>query len=275
MRTLKQGMNGTDVRELQEALNARAKARHEPISLDPDGDLGGDTMSAYRTIAFDLGLTNAVINSAEITIGAQRVILDPTTRTSAQLDRAKERKKHNSAAPRPELTVNVVNQSSRNNAAKPRLIVLHTTEGHDRPGVEDLRGLIALFNDRKNETSSHVGNDQEGNDSRMVPDSQKAFTQAGFNSVSLSIEQIGFARFSRDEWLRQRSRQVDNTAAWIAFWSTKHAIPIRHARVDAAGRVMQPGVIRHSELGALGGGHSDPGAGYPFEDVLERARRMQ
>lgn len=51
MRKLKQGMKGDDVRQLQEALNARAKARQQPIRLDVDGTLGADTMSAYRTIA--------------------------------------------------------------------------------------------------------------------------------------------------------------------------------------------------------------------------------
>jgi len=166
----------------------------------------------------------------------------------------------------------VRNQSSRG-GQKPKLIVIHTTEGHDRPGIADLLGLAAFFDNPKAEVSSHVANDQEGNDSRMVPDSQKAFTQAGFNSVSLSIEQIGFAKFSRDEWLKKRSKQLDNTAAWIRFWSKKHSIPIRHGQVDSAGRVVQSGTIRHSELGARGGGHHDPGADYPLDDVLERARR--
>jgi len=51
VRKLKQGITGGDVRRLQEALNARAKARQQPIRLDVDGTLGADTMSAYRTIA--------------------------------------------------------------------------------------------------------------------------------------------------------------------------------------------------------------------------------
>jgi SAM-dependent methyltransferase len=49
-----------------------------------------------------------------------------------------------------------------------------------------------------------------------------------------------------------------------------HDIPIRKARVEG-GSVQRPGVIRHSELGALGGNHADPGP-YDMHAMLSLAR---
>jgi N-acetylmuramoyl-L-alanine amidase-like protein len=161
---------------------------------------------------------------------------------------------------RPEITANVVNQSSRN-GVKPRLIVLHTTEGHNRPGLADLRGLVSFFDNPANQVSSHVANDAEGNDARMVPDERKAFTQASFNSVSLSIEQIAFA--AQDSF---PEAQLRNTAQWIAHWSKKFGIPIE--------RSTQHGVCQHADLGVAGGGHRDCGPNYPLGKVLELARGM-
>ena len=132
----------------------------------------------------------------------------------------------------------MVNQSSRN-GLKPRLIVLHTTEGHNRPGLSDLRGLVSFFDNPRNQVSSHVANDAEGNDARIVPDERKAFTQAAFNSIALSIEQIGFA--SQTEFPQA---QLENTARWIAHWSRKWGIPIRHS--------TSSGVCQHRDLGCRG-----------------------
>lgn len=169
----------------------------------------------------------------------------------------------------PSLTRIVGNRSSRG-GVRPSLIVLHSTESHNRPGVSDLEGLASFF-DGPVQASSHIANDAEGNDIRMVPDEEKAWTQANYNPSSLSIEQIGFAATTRDEWYRGASRQLANSARWIAYWSLKHGIPIRRAWTVAGG-IQRSGVASHRQLGASGGGHTDPGTGYPFKYVLLLAR---
>jgi N-acetyl-anhydromuramyl-L-alanine amidase AmpD len=167
-------------------------------------------------------------------------------------------------APTPEVTRNVRNQSSRH-GAKPVLIVLHDTEGANVPGIRDLQGLGDWFDNPKAQASSHSANDAEGNDARFVPDSQKAWHVAGFNSVSLGIEQIGFA--TQKVWPKA---QLQNTAEWIAYWSHLHDIPIRRGEVSGT-RVVKPGVVMHSELGTFGGGHHDPGNNYPLALVITMA----
>ncbi|HXR30818.1 MAG TPA: peptidoglycan recognition family protein [Solirubrobacterales bacterium] len=173
-------------------------------------------------------------------------------------------------APQPEVTRNVVNQSSRD-GKRPSIIVLHTTEGHNRPGVGDLADLAAFFDRTSTQASSHIANDAEGHDCRMVPDSRKAWTQAELNSVALSIEQIGFAAQGKGDWFGDAPHQLANTARWIAWWSKKYGIPIRRGVVSGT-TVLKSGVCSHKQLGAAGGGHVDPGTAYPFEYVLDLAR---
>jgi N-acetylmuramoyl-L-alanine amidase-like protein len=169
---------------------------------------------------------------------------------------------------KPTLTSYVKSQSSRE-GGRPKLIVLHTTEGSDNPnGNADLKGIISLFNSE--EASSHVVNNVNGRDARMVKDEAKAWTQCYLNPVSLAIEQIAFSAFTMDQWF-ERPHQLANTAKWIAHWSQLHGIPIRRG-VAPAGYVLRSGVVQHKNLGTQGCGHSDCGSGYPIKYVRKLAR---
>lgn len=171
---------------------------------------------------------------------------------------------------KPDYTHLVGNHSSRG-GVNPRLITVHTTEGSNHPGITDLRGLGDLFDSPSSEASSTVANDGDGNDARFVRDEDKAWTQAADNSFCLSIEQIGFASTTREDWFHKYPHQLANTARWIAYWSEKWNIPIRRGAAPA-GTLLRSGVASHKQLGILGGGHSDPGPGYPFRYVLLMAR---
>jgi N-acetyl-anhydromuramyl-L-alanine amidase AmpD len=182
-------------------------------------------------------------------------------------------------AVRPDYVRIVGNQSSRN-GAKPRLIVLHVTTDatsdtapvvRNRPGRKDLEELGRWFDNPRSAVSSHVANDADGNDAQYVRDRRKAWTQVAFNSVSLSIEQIATTGFDRSKWMHRREPQLENTARWIAHWHRKWNIPIRKADVSGS-VVIRSGVATHEQLGRAGGGHDDPGPGYPFGHVLKLAR---
>jgi N-acetylmuramoyl-L-alanine amidase len=160
----------------------------------------------------------------------------------------------------------VCNYSSRNGAS-PKLIVIHSTEGSNIEGIGDLKGLANWFDRPSANCSSNVGVDAEGNSSRMVRDEQKAWTQAYWNPWSLSIENIGFA--SQKKWTEL---QLKENARWIAYWCDLHGIRPYKASVTKDGRIVKPGVIRHSDLGALGGGHHDPGSGFDLSHVMDMAR---
>lgn len=150
------------------------------------------------------------------------------------------------------------NFSSRGGVPIARM-VLHTSEG----GGTAL-GLRDYFNQSGVEASSHKAVDQTGDSVTMVPDSEKAWTQAAYNPGSLSIEQIGYASTTHDQWVRGHHNQLCRVARILAGWSIAHDIPLRNS--------VAHGVCQHKDLGAEGGGHSDCGPGYPMKYVLHWAR---
>jgi N-acetyl-anhydromuramyl-L-alanine amidase AmpD len=162
----------------------------------------------------------------------------------------------------------VVNQSDRD-GAKIKLLVLHSTESHNRPGNSDLAAIAAYFDQSAVQASSHVVIDADGNSARCVSDDRKAWTCAGFNSWSLNIEQIGIA--AEGDWPKP---ELDECARWLARWSIKHDVPLRRGAVSGSA-ITKSGVVTHSQLGAVGGGHSDPGSAYPVSKVIARAKEIK
>lgn len=175
---------------------------------------------------------------------------------------------------RPDVVINheVRNQSSRN-GQRIELIVVHDTESHDRPGKADLAAIAAWFDNPDAEASAHVCTDGDGHSARMVADAAKAWSCVGFNGRSLNIEQIGFATDPEASWFKRRAELLE-TARWLARWSVIHGVPLRKGKVEGSG-VVRSGVVRHSDLGIVGGGHHDPGGGYPLRFVLATARVMK
>jgi N-acetyl-anhydromuramyl-L-alanine amidase AmpD len=153
----------------------------------------------------------------------------------------------------------VRNQSAR--TGKIDLIVIHTTESHNRPGNADLAAIGAWFDNPAAQASAHVCTDADGTSARYVADGAKAWHVASFNSRALGIEQIGQA--AQGEWAKA---ELKETARWCAYWSKKHNIPLRRSNGSSSG------VTRHMDLGAAGGGHHDPGPSYPIDYVLKKAQ---
>jgi hypothetical protein len=293
-RVLQRGDEGADVALLQRDLNVWYGYWGAPPSamLDRDGDFGEKTELAFRRVRARLGLElQEKAGRVQVTprdrllvrhlgqflvaqrAGKEHEIPASIKRTPAEVARGKQahefekrlvarfkEMREQEKELRPDITSNSPNQSSRN-GMKPRIIVLHTTEGHNRAGLSDVQGLVSFFGNPNSQVSSHIVNDGEGHDARIVPDDRKAFTQKAFNSIALSIEQIGFA--SQSEF---PEAQLRNTAQWIAHWSKKFGIPITHSTTH--------GVCQHKDLGIEGGGHHDCGPNYPLGRVLAMARSM-
>lgn len=167
----------------------------------------------------------------------------------------------------PRVVVRAISPFQSERRAPIRLIVVHSTESHNRPGNADLAAIGSWFQNPAAQVSAHVCTDADGNSARYVIDSKKAWHCGGFNSASLGVEQIGTS--SGMAWTRPEIRE---TARWIALWSRKHKVPIRQGQVNQDGAVIRSGVVRHSDLGAKGGNHGDPGPNYPWRTLLGLAR---
>jgi lysozyme len=82
--------SGAAVRELQQALNRRASPRFYP-PLVVDGELGNNTRWAFNALGFAIGFTDGTLNAPDISVAAQRIMIDPDLRDDGQLARARNR----------------------------------------------------------------------------------------------------------------------------------------------------------------------------------------
>jgi N-acetyl-anhydromuramyl-L-alanine amidase AmpD len=152
-----------------------------------------------------------------------------------------------------------------------RLIVIHTTEG-----ATTIDSLGNWFANPSAKVSSHVGadNHRQGQIGEYVKRDRSAWTQGNFNSACVSCEMCtpaGAAMgWSRDYWLTKQGWMLDNTAAWIAEEAAKFGIPITKISASSA-QGSGRGVCGHVDLGSAGGGHTDPGPGFPWDYVISKA----
>lgn len=172
----------------------------------------------------------------------------------------------------------------------PRVIVIHTMEcpmedGRARSNAVWQRDTGEHGGDL---VSSHLAIDPHET-LRCVADENVAFTQATpWNDMALAIEQSGFARFV-DEWASADGRaQVERVAEACASWCKKHGIPARFVGADELSKTWTyvSGITTHFQitlasqtrimrsLGYKAGSHTDPGAAYPMEAMIARARAL-
>lgn len=130
----------------------------------------------------------------------------------------------------------VPNQSGA--TAGVRLFVVHIMDG-------TFAGTDAWFHNPKAHASSHLGTARDGRLAQWVDTSVKAWAQAAFNPVAVSIENEGH---SGDQLTGPQLEQVAQAFAWAHL--THPGIALQRT-VDPDGS----GLIAHGELGTAGGGH--------------------
>lgn len=159
----------------------------------------------------------------------------------------------------------VRNYSSRR-GVRPRLFVLHYTVSPNRPGWSDVNAITSLFDTASFQASSNYILDNEGHCAYIVRESDKAWTQAAFNPVSISVEVINTgheATYAGTAGLGKLARIVSDAAG-------RWQIPLRRGKV-AGCSVVNGGIVDHNQLGACGGGHFDI-TPYSTETVIAAAR---
>ena len=237
----------------KEALRREAMRERDKARLRKDWHAAQDAYERARRL--DLPTAQKLRNA--LSKARSRVL------RADKLHRWAERRLRRIKPLNPELTI-IGNHSSRG-GVRPRIIVLHITVSHNRPGLSDVRAIAEFFG--RVDASSHIINDREGHDCRCVRDVDKAWTQAAYNPQALSIEQVEMEVKSRQRWLKESKPQLNNTAAWVAYWSHKYGIPLQHS--------TKHGVCQHRDLGAAGGGHIDCSPDFPLDYVLAEARAIR
>lgn len=145
----------------------------------------------------------------------------------------------------------VQNYSTRRGVA-PRLFVLHYTVSPNRPGWSDVNAVVSLFDRASFQASSNYVIDNEGNCAYIVRESDKAWTQAAANPVSISVEVIN----SGSEPTYAASKGLQKIALVAHDAMARWHIPIQLGSVRGC-TVTRPGLVDHLSLGTCGGGHHD------------------
>lgn len=154
--------------------------------------------------------------------------------------------------------------------------VLHTTENSDSTPPDN---VAKWQQDPSNESSYNVlfgtnGRTVRSNDDDFIPWA----TGLPGNRYGLHGSAIGWASRTREQWLKF-PKQLEAIAQWLATNHREYGIPLRELTVDEVRR-FAPGVTTHAVYWqAIGKGQgmdyrSDPGAGFPMDVVLKRAKEI-
>ncbi|AOT23688.1 lysin A [Mycobacterium phage MitKao] len=158
----------------------------------------------------------------------------------------------------------------------PRWIVVHTQEGG-----RTARDLAAYLAQKSSQVSYHVVVDDR-EVLKVVAEGDAPWAAAGANKYAFHICMAGsYASWSRNKWLdvdtsdgKNEDLQLTKTAHVIAWWCDKYGIP----PVWIGGRNIPPwgldGVCGHGDLGAWGGGHTDPGPNFPRDELMRRVNQF-
>jgi hypothetical protein len=160
---------------------------------------------------------------------------------------------------------------------RPNLLVVHTSEGGELAvSAEALARFIQTPRTATNLASYHYITDTESV-IPVVPDGFVAYAAAGGNAQGLHICHPGRAGQSRDDWFDTNSSgMLEQVARWLADKSAEYDIPLNKLTTVQVARGA-PGVCGHVEVSQAFGKstHTDPGKGYPWDWVIDRARALR
>lgn len=166
-----------------------------------------------------------------------------------------------------------VHHSGTRSLSALRWIVMHDEE------ALTARAAAAWFANPASEGSAHrCVDDKECY--QTLADSYIPWAASNANTNGLHIEQAGFARWTRRNWLK-RIKTINRASKIAAHWCVKYDIPPRwlspsELSAGKRGITSHANVSEYTRRNGLPGDHShtDPGAGWPRRKfmVMTRAR---
>ena len=189
---------------------------------------------------------------------------NPVDVPSSQLDAAREQQEElartdqlpivtpDAAPTQRGCTTRLVRNFSSRRGVRPRVFVLHYTVSANRPGWSDVNAIVGLFDKAAFQASSNYVIDNEGNCAYIVRESDKAWTQAAANPVSISVEVVNTGReatYAATAGLRKIAMVASDA---MKRWE----IPVQTGSVVGC-VVKRAGLVDHKSLGPCGGGHTD------------------
>lgn len=154
-------------------------------------------------------------------------------------------------------------------------IAIHTQEGP---------GTAASLTDYLCNPSSEVSYNAVVDDHEtvlVVPWDENPWSASNANPRADHICMAGtYVAWSRGKWLESdRADGVDEdemltrTAALVAWRCLQRGIPIEYVG-GGSQPPDRPGICGHRDFGQWGGGHTDPGPNFPWDELIRRARAI-
>lgn len=149
---------------------------------------------------------------------------------------------------------------------RPTMFVLHFTVSQNRPGWSDVYAILNYFEDTRVGSSTFIM-DFEANCLKMVPESQKPWTQLNANPYSISVEIVATGSETNAQW-RASKLIADGVLARKMFRVMgRWHLPVRW--VDPSGcDFSRAGYTDHDAL-ECSNHHWDVGERFPFR-LLKR-----
>jgi hypothetical protein len=159
----------------------------------------------------------------------------------------------------------VRNYSSRGGVA-PRLLVAHYTVSRNTPGWGDVWAIVSLFDRASFQASSNFVIDAEGHCAYIVRTSDKAWTQAGGNPQSISIE---FVAYGDEGHLSPAA--IKRGGEVFARAGKLYGIPATRGAVSGC-LASRAGIVQHADGGSCWGGHHDIQP-FPLQPLITAAQK--
>jgi hypothetical protein len=145
-------------------------------------------------------------------------------------------------------------------------VVIHTQEG-DSSAVD----LAHYCNDHQVSYNLIV----DANDTvENVPVDEGPWAAADANNIGVHICFAGsFAAWNYDDWM-DHDAALQRAAVATAAACVQYGIPAEHVQLGDGWPVSDKGIAGHFAFGARGGGHHDPGDGFPWGNFIPRVKRI-
>lgn len=169
------------------------------------------------------------------------------------------------------------NSELRPSGARIRHVIIHTNQGPNPAHVfPDLTAEnLARYLDRKDiaPVSYQILTDDDS-EVVYIPDHMMSYSARAANPISLNLCFLGYAEWSRDEWLRH-PQMMRRGAGRVRLWCEKFNIPM--VKLIPADVVAQHyGIIGHADWTyaekmknpAAKDSHTDPGTNFPWDVFL-------
>ena len=153
----------------------------------------------------------------------------------------------------------------------PKYIVIHSTESPNER--HSARNVAQFFHRPETQASVQIVVD-DYECYRCLGDDLIPWGAPPFNSRGLHIEQCGYAKWTRPEWLRHRAT-IDRAARAAAYWAKAYRIPVKFLSVTNCKR-YEPGITTHHNVSLAFGksDHTDPGSGYPIDYFMGKVKAI-